>query len=82
MLPWTALPFYFAGFWIRRYNFFLFPHHRFDKLTRSFILVALVTMYFTATPLGMRTNNYPGNFIQVYLRLSQVFLPLCCCARR
>ena len=31
------------------------------------ILLALVTMYFTATPLGMRTNNYPGNFVQVYL---------------
>ena len=63
----TALPFYFAGFWIRRYNFFLFPHHRFDKLIPLFILLALVTMYFTATPLGMRTNNYPGNFVQVYL---------------
>ena len=24
-------------------------------------------MFFTATPLGMRTNNYPGNFAQVYL---------------
>ena len=24
-------------------------------------------MYFTATPLGMRTINYPGNFVQVYL---------------
>lgn len=28
----TALPFYVAGFWIRRYNFFLYPSHRFDKL--------------------------------------------------
>ena len=63
----TALPFYFAGFWIRRYNFFLFPHHRFDKLIPLFILLAVVTMYFTATPLGMRTNDYPGNLFQVYL---------------
>lgn len=63
----TALPFYFAGFWIRRYNFFLYPHHRFDKLIPVFILLAVVTMYFTATPLGMRTNNYPGNLLQVYM---------------
>lgn len=63
----TALPFYFAGFWIRRYNFFLFPHHRFDKLIPLFILLALGAMYFTATPLGMRTNNYPGNIFQVYV---------------
>lgn len=63
----TALPFYFAGFWIRRYNFFLYPHHRFDKLIPVFILLAVITMYFTATPLGMRTNNYPGSMMQVYL---------------
>ena len=63
----TAFPFYVAGFWIRRYNFFLFPHHRFDKLIPLFIVLAVVTMYFTATPLGMRTNNYPGNIVQVYL---------------
>lgn len=63
----TALPFYFAGFWIRRYNFFLFPHHRFDKLIPVFVLIALVVMYFTAAPLGMRTNNYAGNIFQMYL---------------
>lgn len=63
----TALPFYFAGFWIRRYNFFLFPHHRFDKLIPLLILLAVVTMYFTAAPLGMRTNSYPGNIVHVYL---------------
>ena len=61
----TALPFYVAGFWIRRYNFFLFPH-RFDKLIPLCILAALVVMYFTATTPGMRTNNYPGNIFQVY----------------
>ena len=38
----TALPFYVAGFWIRRYNFFLYPSHRFDKLIPVFILLALV----------------------------------------
>ena len=63
----TALPFYVAGFWIRRYNFFLFPHHRFDKIIPAFISLALVVMYLTATPLGMRTNNYPGNIFQVYI---------------
>ena len=63
----TALPFYFAGFWIRRYNFFLYPHHRFDKLIPVFVVLAVAAMYFTATPLGMRTNNYPGNIFQVYL---------------
>lgn len=62
----TALPFYVAGFWIRRYNFFLFPH-RFDKLIPLFILSALIVMYFTATTPGMRTNNYPGNIFQFYV---------------
>lgn len=63
----TALPFYFAGFWIRRYNFFLYPHHRFDNLIPVFVVLAVAAMYFMATPLGMRTNNYPGNIFQVYL---------------
>ena len=63
----TALPFYVAGFWIRRYNFFLYPSHRFDKLIPVFIVLALVVMYFTATTLGMRTNNYTGNIFQVYI---------------
>ena len=60
----TALPFYVAGFWIRRYNFFLFPNHRFDKLIPLFVLLALLVMHFTATTLGMRTNNYSGNIFQ------------------
>lgn len=63
----TALPFYTAGFWIRRYNFFLYPNHRFDKLIPLFVLLAAVTVYFTAMPVGMRTNNYPGNLAQFYL---------------
>lgn len=58
----TALPFYVAGFWVRRYNFFLFPSHRFDKIIPSFVLLALVVMYFTATTPGMRTNNYPATY--------------------
>lgn len=63
----TALPFYVAGFWIRRYNFFLFPH-RFDKLIPLFILGALAVMYFTATTPGMRTNNYSSsNILQFYV---------------
>lgn len=62
----TALPFYVGGFWIRRYNFFLFPH-RFDKLIPLFVLAALVIMYFTATMPGMRTNNYSGNIGQFYI---------------
>lgn len=63
----TALPFYVAGFWIRRYNFFLYPHHRFDKLIPLFILLAGVVICFAASPLGMRTNNYEGNIVQLYL---------------
>lgn len=62
----TALPFYFAGFWIRRYNFFLFPNHRFDKWIPLVVAVAFGIMYLTATPLGMRTNNYTGSIFQVY----------------
>ena len=61
----SALPFYVAGFWIRRYNFFLFPH-RFDKLIPLCILAALAVMYFTATFVGMRTNNYAGNIFQFW----------------
>ena len=59
-----ALPFYVAGFWIRRYNFFLFPH-RFDKLIPLCILAALAVMYFTTTFVGMRTNNYAGNIFPI-----------------
>lgn len=62
----TALPFYVAGFWIRRYNFFLYPSHRFDKLIPVSVIAALIIMYFTSTNLGMRTNNYSGNIFQVY----------------
>ena len=40
----SALPFYVAGFWIRRYNFFLFPH-RFDKLIPLCILAALAVLH-------------------------------------
>lgn len=62
----TALPFYFAGFWIRRYNFFLFPHHRFDRLILPLVALAIVVMYFTAAPLGMRTNSAGGTIFQTY----------------
>lgn len=61
----TALPFYVAGFWIRRYNFFLFPH-RYDRYIPFFIIAALLAMYFTATTPGMRTNSYQGNILQFY----------------
>lgn len=61
----TALPFYVAGFWIRRYNFFLMPH-RFDKLIPGFVAVAILVMYFIASKIGMRTNSYDGNIFQVY----------------
>ena len=62
----TAVPFYLGGFWIRRYNFFLFPH-RFDKLIPVFIILALAVMYFISTKPGMRTNNYEGNILQFYI---------------
>lgn len=61
----TALPFYLAGFWIRRYNFFLMPH-RFDKLIPVFVAGAILIMYFIASKMGMRTNSYEGNILQVY----------------
>lgn len=63
----TALPFYVGGFWIRRYNFFLFPHHRFDRIIPLIIIACLLLMYFTATNIGMRTNGYPGNIFQTYI---------------
>ena len=68
----TALPFYVAGFWIRRYNFFLYPSHRFDKLIPFFVVLALVVMYFTATTLGMRTNNYTGNICKKVKKIKVV----------
>jgi len=78
----TALPFYVAGFWIRRYNFFLYPSHRFDKLIPVFIVLALVVMYFTATTLGMRTNNYTGNIFQVYIAaFAGIFMIMLLCKK-
>lgn len=78
----TALPFYVAGFWIRRYNFFLFPSHRFDKLIPVFVLLALVVMYFTSTTLGMRTNNYSGNIFQVYIAaFAGIFMIMLLCKK-
>ena len=60
----TALPFYVAGFWIRRYNFFLYPSHRFDKLIPVFVVLALVVMYFTATTLEHKSNQMSGGQMQ------------------
>lgn len=78
----TALPFYVAGFWIRRYNFFLYPSHRFDKLIPISIVLALVVMYFTSTTLGMRTNNYPGNIFQVYIAaFAGIFIIMLLCKK-
>lgn len=78
----TALPFYVAGFWIRRYNFFLFPSHRFDKFIPVFVIVALIIMYFTATTLGMRTNNYSGNIFQVYIAaFAGIFMIMLLCKK-
>lgn len=78
----TALPFYVAGFWIRRYNFFLFPSHRFDKLIPIFVLLALIVMYFTGTTPGMRTNNYPGNIFQVYVAaFAGIFMIMLLCKK-
>ena len=78
----TALPFYVAGFWVRRYNFFLFPNHRFDKLIPVFILLALIIMYFTATAPGMRTNNYTGNIFQLYIAaFAGIFMIMLICKK-
>ena len=77
----TALPFYAAGFWIRRYNFFLFPH-RFDKWIPLFMAMALTIMYFTATTPGMRTNSYTGNIAQFYIAaLAGIFMIMLFCKR-
>ena len=67
----TALPFYVAGFWIRRYNFFLYPSHRFDKLIPVFVVLALVVMYFTATTLGMRIYRCVCRNIYDYVTLQK-----------
>lgn len=78
----TALPFYVAGFWIRRYNFFLFPSHRFDRLIPVFVLLALAVMYFTATKLGIRTNNYSGSIFQVYVAaFAGIFMIMLLCKK-
>lgn len=78
----TALPFYVAGFWIRRYNFFLHPNHRFDKLVPGVILIALIVMYFTATTPGMRTNFYPGNIFQFYIAaFAGIFMIMLLCKK-
>ena len=64
------------------YNFFLYPSHRFDKLIPVFILLALVVMYFTATTLGMRTNNYAGNIFQVYIAaFAGIFMIMLLCKK-
>ncbi len=77
----TALPFYTAGFWIRRYNFFLYVH-RFDKYIPILVIVALCIMYLTARKFGMRTNNYSGNIIQFYTAaLTGIFMILLICKR-
>lgn len=78
----TALPFYVAGFWVRRYNFFLYPSHRFDKFIPVFVLMALIIMYFTATTPGMRTNNYPGNIFQTYIAaFAVIFMIMLLCKK-
>ena len=77
----TALPFYVAGFWIRRYNFFLFPH-RLDKLIPLFIIAALTIMYFVAFTPGMRTNSYHGNIFQFYIAaFAGIFMIMLLCKR-
>lgn len=78
----TALPFYVGGFWVRRYNFFLFPNHRFDKLIPIFVLSALIIMYFTATTPGMRTNNYSGTIFQLYIAaFAGIFMIMLICKK-
>ncbi|MCD8031948.1 MAG: acyltransferase [Bacteroides sp.] len=62
----TALPFYAGGFWIRRYNFFLFPH-RLDKLIPVVVILSACILYFSSSSPGMRTNNYSGNIFQLYI---------------
>ena len=78
----TALPFYVGGFWIRRYNFFLLPNHRFDRLIPIFIVTAILVMYFTATTPGMRTNFYPGNIFQFYIAaFAGIFMIMLLCKK-
>ncbi len=77
----TALPFYVAGFWIRRYNFFLFPH-RFDKLIPLFIVASLVFTYLFGSNPGMRTNHSEGNYFQFYAAaFAGIFMIMLFCKR-
>lgn len=78
----AALPFYLAGFWIRRYNFFLFPYHRFDKLIPLLVVAAALVLFFTAQPVGMRTNTYFGNLFQTYVSaFAGIFTIMLLCKR-
>lgn len=63
----TVLPFYALGFWIRRYNFFISPHHRFDRIIPLYVFLTMIILYFTATKLGMRCNSSSGNIFQFYI---------------
>ncbi len=78
----TALPFYFAGFWIRRYNFFSFRTTVSTNLSR-----------YSSWWLWSRCISRPHRWVcgpttireissRSTWRLSQVFLPSCCCVRR
>ncbi len=62
----TALPFYAGGFWIRRYNFFLFPH-RLDRFIPIIVILSAFILYFSSSSPGMRTNHYSGNIFQLYI---------------
>jgi len=62
----TALPFYAGGFWIRRYNFFLFPH-RLDKL------IPVIVIFFSVYPLLL--FFFTGN---AYQSLQRKYLPVVC----
>jgi len=62
----AALPFYFGGFWIRRYNFFL-QKHRYDKYIPTIVVCLIILLYFSAGDIGLRCNVIHNSLVGFYL---------------
>lgn len=61
----STIPFYFGGFWIRRYNFFL-QKHRYDKFIPLVLLGLGTILYFSAGYTGLRCNSIGNSLIGFY----------------
>lgn len=62
----AALPFYFGGFWVRRYNFFL-QKHRYDKYIPSIVVCLIAILYLSSGYIGLRCNVIHNSIIGFYL---------------